>query len=228
MSSYAAPSRASGPGRRFVTNTSQRAASRSRIARPSADFRSRSMLRLLRRRFSETPERYGWGPAPIARFVSPRALSTVTTSAPRSPRIAVASGPITTDVRSSTRTPASGPPAAAAPLGALTAGTVPPCAPLAAAVSPPTAAALPGIPPAGTALPAAAAPSDAPPAAASPPTAAAAPPVAPPAAAWPPTAATPPAGAPASAPASRRPFSAPSGSSGTPAPPSVSIKMSIS
>src|SRR3954447_10005398 len=41
----------------------------------------------------------------MARLVSPVADSMVITSAPRSPRICVAIGPMTTEVRSSTRTP---------------------------------------------------------------------------------------------------------------------------
>jgi hypothetical protein len=47
----------------------------------------------------------GCGPGPMTRLVSPRALSTVMTSAPRSARIWVAIGPMTTDVRSRTRIP---------------------------------------------------------------------------------------------------------------------------
>src|SRR3954447_160392 len=108
-SSYVAPRRVSGPGRRLVTNTSQVAARRSRMSRPRASLRSIAMLRLLRSRLSEIPERYGCGPGPIARLVSPVADSMVMTSAPRSPRICVAIGPMTTDVRSSTRTPARAP-----------------------------------------------------------------------------------------------------------------------
>src|SRR4051794_21460739 len=45
----------------------------------------------------------------MTRLVSPLAASTVMTSAPRSPRIWVAIGPMTTDVRSRTRTPCSEP-----------------------------------------------------------------------------------------------------------------------
>src|SRR3954447_19941177 len=108
-SSYVAPRRVSGPGRRLVTNTSQVAARRSRMSRPRASLRSIAMLRLLRSRLSEIPERYGCGPGPIARLVSPVADSMVMTSAPRSPRIWVAIGPITTEVRSSTRTPSRAP-----------------------------------------------------------------------------------------------------------------------
>ena len=51
------------------------------------------MLRLLRSRLSEVPDSAECGPGPMARLVSPRALSTVMTSAPRSPRIWVAMGP---------------------------------------------------------------------------------------------------------------------------------------
>src|SRR3954471_17003663 len=43
------------------------------------------------------------------RITSPSGGSTLTTSAPKSPRIWVAYGPITTVVRSRTRTPSSGP-----------------------------------------------------------------------------------------------------------------------
>src|SRR5580658_10085489 len=73
---------------------------------------SREMLRLLRSKFNETPDRPRSGPGPMTRLMSPSRLSTVITSAPRSPRIWVASGPITTEDRSSTRTPSSGPPGA--------------------------------------------------------------------------------------------------------------------
>ena len=46
---------------------------------------------------------------PLARIKSPSRLSSLITSAPKSPSIWVASGPSTTEVKSSTRTPASGP-----------------------------------------------------------------------------------------------------------------------
>src|SRR5580698_161907 len=47
--------------------------------------------------------------APPARMMSPSGGSTLITSAPRSPKICVVSGPSTTAVRSITVTPASGP-----------------------------------------------------------------------------------------------------------------------
>src|SRR5215475_6140562 len=78
-------------------------------ARPSGRDKSICTLRLFRRRFNDTPERPRTGPLLIDLLMSPSRLSTVITSAPRSPRIWVASGPITTEVRSSTRTPCSGP-----------------------------------------------------------------------------------------------------------------------
>src|SRR6202012_4255602 len=96
--------------RMLVTNTSQLAAIRSRAARPSSCLKSSVTFRLLRSRFSATPDSCGCGPLPITRLLSPAGFSTVMTSAPRSPRICVANGPMTTAVRSSTRMPLSGPP----------------------------------------------------------------------------------------------------------------------
>ena len=108
-SSYVSPSRPSGPGRRLVTTMSARSASRRHASRPDGCLRSSEMLRLLRSRFSDTPDNCGCGPGPMNRLVSPWMSSTLITSAPRSPRIWVAIGPMTTDVRSSTRTSESGP-----------------------------------------------------------------------------------------------------------------------
>src|SRR5579883_2693165 len=55
--------------------------------------------------------------APPARMMSPSGGSIFSTSAPRSPRICVVSGPSTTAVRSITVTPASGPAAGAEVVG---------------------------------------------------------------------------------------------------------------
>ena len=76
----------------FVTNTSQLAAIRSRAARPSGCATSSSTFRLFRSRFSDTPDRPRTGPRLIVRLMSPCRFSMVITSAPRSPRICVASG----------------------------------------------------------------------------------------------------------------------------------------
>jgi hypothetical protein len=61
------------------------------------------MLRLLRRMFSAIPPRPGTVPALMIRLVSPLALSTTITSAPRSARIWVAYGPMITELRSRIR-----------------------------------------------------------------------------------------------------------------------------
>src|SRR5258708_32905689 len=52
----------------------------------------------------------GWRNGQAWRITSPSGGSTLITSAPKSPRICVANGPITTVVRSRTRTPLRGPP----------------------------------------------------------------------------------------------------------------------
>ena len=92
--------------------TSDVAAMRKNAARPAPCLRSSTTLRLFRIRFIDTPDNSLCEPGPMKRFVSPTAVSIVMTSAPRSPSVWVASGPITTVLRSSTRTPSSGPDAA--------------------------------------------------------------------------------------------------------------------
>ena len=108
-SSYARRSRARAPGRKLVTMTSAVAAMRKNAARPASCLRSSTTLRLFRIRFIATPDSSACEPDPMKRFVSPTAVSMVMTSAPRSPSVWVARGPITTVLRSSTRTPSSGP-----------------------------------------------------------------------------------------------------------------------
>src|SRR5690606_41097294 len=96
-------------GRTEQTKTS---ASRHRAAitsLPAGRFASTTMLRFERlecRKIAPMP-RCRSGPMPRAR--SPPGGSTFTTSAPRSPRIWVQYGPISTLVMSTMRTPASGP-----------------------------------------------------------------------------------------------------------------------
>ena len=97
------------PGRRLVTTTSTVAATASTWSRPAGSFRSITTLRLFRSRLRAIPDSWGTGPAVITRLSVPFGSSTVITSAPRSPRIWVARGPMTTVLRSSTRTPCSGP-----------------------------------------------------------------------------------------------------------------------
>src|SRR6267143_6080997 len=106
------PSRSRTPGRKPSMSTSAHAQSRRSAAGPSGAFRSRAMLRLPRfsaSNCSGSPRRK----SPSA------ASSTLTTSAPRSARSSVAYGPGYRRVRSTTRTPASGPGMAGAPEAAL-------------------------------------------------------------------------------------------------------------
>src|SRR2546423_935030 len=106
------PSRSSTPGRKPSMSTSARAQSRRKSAGPSRAFRSMAMLRLPR--FSAS----NCSGSPRRR--SPSAASSIlTTSAPRSTSKSVAYGPGYRRVRSTTRTPASGPGMAGAPEGGL-------------------------------------------------------------------------------------------------------------
>src|SRR5215471_18645873 len=103
------PRRSATPGRKFWTKTSAPATSRISACNPAAVFRSRTIERLLRLLFRNdavNPARR----LPPARVASPPSgASTLITSAPWSPRIIVASGPATFDVRSTTRYPCNGP-----------------------------------------------------------------------------------------------------------------------
>src|SRR2546428_397945 len=81
--------------------TSETAASRRARSRPRGSFRSRSTLRLPRMSEPERPPRR----SPKSRL--PR-RSTLITSAPRSARMRVVTGPATTQVKSRTRLPSSG------------------------------------------------------------------------------------------------------------------------
>ena len=107
--SYPRPHASRSPGRKFSTITSERAARRARIARPSSVSRSSTTDRLLRltaRKYTASSPANG---GPQRRVSSPvPGRSTLITSAPRSARIIVASGPARIRVRSRTRTPASG------------------------------------------------------------------------------------------------------------------------
>src|SRR6266849_52193 len=106
------PSRSSTPGRKPSTSTSARAQSRRSTAGPSRAFRSTAILRYPRFSASNCSGK------PRSKSPSP-ASSTFTTSAPRSPSSRVAYGPGYRRVRSTTRTPASGPGMARAPEEAL-------------------------------------------------------------------------------------------------------------
>src|SRR5688500_10649954 len=78
-------------------------------AMSSCFFKSRTMLRLLRLRLRNDAPMPGLRAGAAFLMTSPSGLSTLITSAPMSPRIWVAYGPMTTVVMSITRTPASGP-----------------------------------------------------------------------------------------------------------------------
>src|SRR5688572_29825217 len=98
-------------GRLFHSITSARARSFFSAARPAGCFRSSTTLRLLRLRCSNFAPMPGVTDFPfITRTRSPAFDSTLITSAPWSARIWVASGPTTTEVRSTTRTSSRGPP----------------------------------------------------------------------------------------------------------------------
>src|SRR6476660_9546468 len=76
---------------------------------PSSVRKSNTTLRLPRFTFTKTPLIPGAGPTEIYRVLSPSGGSILITSAPMSAMIWVQYGPITIAVRSTTRTPTSGP-----------------------------------------------------------------------------------------------------------------------
>src|SRR5690606_16575462 len=102
------------PGRKFSTTTSTSAPSSSRRRTIAGSLRSPAMLRL----FLLKPRKLSISPSvllsrmPHERIHSPPGCSTLITSAPRSPRICVSSGPCRSWVKSSTRTCDNGPVAA--------------------------------------------------------------------------------------------------------------------
>src|SRR6478735_5503741 len=106
---YPRPSRAIAAGRMLVASTSADFVSSSSNSAPAADFRSMTMLRLLRLRPRNSGPRPCSPFGPSVRVESPPGASTLMTSAPRSPSICVAEGPMKTVVRSSTLMPDSGP-----------------------------------------------------------------------------------------------------------------------
>src|SRR6478736_10162109 len=106
---YPRPRRAIAAGRMLVASTSADFASSSSSATPAADFRSMTTLRLLRLRPRNSGPRPCSPFGPSVRVESPPGASTLMTSAPRSPSICVAEGPMKTVVRSSTLMPDSGP-----------------------------------------------------------------------------------------------------------------------
>src|SRR5258706_12029358 len=93
----------------LCTMTSARPIRRRSTAAPAGCLRSSTTERLLRLTARWIELMPGWRATPAARAMSPSGGSILITSAPRSPRIWVASGPSTTAVRSMTVTPASGP-----------------------------------------------------------------------------------------------------------------------
>src|SRR5215468_2942574 len=97
------------PGRKFSKTTSARAMRRRRMACPSGAFMFRVRLFLLRltdMKYVDSPPTKGGQ----LRVSSPLPGSSILiTSAPMSPSIIAQKGPARTRVRSSTRTPASGP-----------------------------------------------------------------------------------------------------------------------
>src|SRR5712671_5132038 len=99
------------PGRKFCTSTSACATSLARTSRPAALFTSIASERLPRLEEMNSAEN---SPAlsmvaRLRRVISPPIGSILSTSAPWSARNMVANGPETTPVKSSTRTPLSGP-----------------------------------------------------------------------------------------------------------------------
>src|SRR6201988_5371119 len=76
---------------------------------PTSVRRSSTTLRLPRFTLTKTPLRPGAGPTEMKRVLSPSGGSILITSAPMSAMICVQYGPITIAVRSTTRTPVSGP-----------------------------------------------------------------------------------------------------------------------
>src|SRR5271165_4250378 len=76
---------------------------------PASERRSRTTLRLPRFTLTKTPLMPGAGPTEIFRVLSPSGGSILITSAPMSAMIWVQYGPMTIEVRSTTRTPLSGP-----------------------------------------------------------------------------------------------------------------------
>src|ERR1700757_235782 len=76
---------------------------------PASVCRSSTTLRLPRLTLTNTPLMPGAGPTEMYRVLSPCGGSTLITSAPMSAMICVQYGPITIAVRSTTRTPVSGP-----------------------------------------------------------------------------------------------------------------------
>ena len=104
------PSRACASGRILLTNTSTVAARRCNAASPAGAFRSSAMDFLPRLKLRNLPFMPGERPLPASwRSKSPPGLSSLITSAPCSARTPVQTGPTTTEERSSTRIPASGP-----------------------------------------------------------------------------------------------------------------------
>src|SRR6478752_7292692 len=90
-------------------NTSACRTSARRASRPASLRRSNTTLRLPRLTLTNTPLIPGSGPTEMNRVLSPSGGSTLITSAPMSAMICVQYGPITMAVRSTTRTPCSGP-----------------------------------------------------------------------------------------------------------------------
>src|SRR5688572_5194852 len=115
--SYSRPMRFIEAGRRLKRKMSAFASRASIASRPAGFFMSRTMLRLLRSMVRKSGPMPGLRPLPFWRSVSPLSLSTLITSAPRSPMICVAYGPMTTEVMSTMRSPASGPAIARFPSG---------------------------------------------------------------------------------------------------------------
>src|SRR5215469_10665836 len=103
------PRRSATPGRKFCTKTSAPAARRSNACLPAVVFRSSTTDRLLRLLFRNDAVNPARRLLPARVASPPSGASTLITSAPWSPRIIVASGPATFDVRSTTRYPCNGP-----------------------------------------------------------------------------------------------------------------------
>src|ERR1700730_12881278 len=93
----------------LYTSTSDFFASARQASRAASFLRSSTIERLLRLVLRKMDPMPGFLYGQALRITSPSGDSTLITSAPKSPRICVEYGPITTEVRSRTRTPSSGP-----------------------------------------------------------------------------------------------------------------------
>ena len=105
--SASSPYRANAPGRKFSTTISASSMSVCSSSISAGDLKSaasESLLRLVLRKYADSPSGANGGPQPRVSSPIP-GRSTLMTSAPRSPKIIVHSGPASTRLRSSTLSP---------------------------------------------------------------------------------------------------------------------------